>query len=743
MADGASAAQPAPPVHVVILQVSDAQGIVWQRFFHGDSGQSTGQVNRTFARGISVFPGPTEAETRIAICGETFDLRIPYGQGQVNSSSLGTEASGFIAVYDGDGNLLWTYHFYGEDAFAGTVMTDVSLHVDSRSGTAKDVVTYCGMSRNGVFVGVPPVQPSTMAPLRPFAAPPPLGTDLYPAGDTHNQIAGSPISTHEWDGVIGRLSAPHAPTALPAPVTRVFHSIVGGLGRDALFGITERTMDVFAVVGVTMTSPLPPSQSAIVFPLTRPQWNGAPLTLYPNTYMHGVVAEFDASGTRASPPQPLQLTGSTLIGGPGAHTVARDVLWHGGRYYVVGSTDDPQFLAGFAGPFVASPGSPSSGYVVTTTSPGGAFEYASHCPQSTSGGVCATGAVGVAAWNEYPDHVAILGWVQKEANGPRNLVVVSLFHDSLPPATTPHLDLVRQYDILSGGDEVPAARDSDPGIVGWPLFSTGLNFSWGGSSSTFVSSYHAVGLSFGDPGGGGLGVDPRGLLTVVGSTTHPNYVPGSNPPQYLELYPVAPEGAKVARAMQPKNPPTPAGQDFDAIHSVVDMLPDGVCRSDRTGSCPAAGWAPSSGAAGGTTPVCALSQFGSILGTTPILKRMFVDYEGYPSPGQPVSLLVDQPPPASWVVLSGWQVGIPNNAPVLLTGHDVELWTMSGSGDLWIGAYAPTGGSLREAFGGSVFPGGATYMAQYVCLLAQPLAGTPCTAPDLTWAATPALVFSY
>lgn len=55
--------------------------------------------------------------------------------------------------------------------------------------------------------------------------------------------------------------------------------------------------------------------------------------------------------------------------------------------------------------------------------------------------------------------------------------------------------------------------------------------------------------------------------------------------------------------------------------------------------------------------------------------------------------------------------------------------------------YPPTGASLRESLG--VFVQSGTFMVQYVCLLSQPLAGTPCTAPDLTWAVSPALVFTY
>jgi len=196
-------------------------------------------------------------------------------------------------------------------------------------------------------------------------------------------------------------------------------------------------------------------------------------------------------------------------------------------------------------------------------------------------------------------------------------------------------------------------------------------------------------------------------------------------------------GARSAAVHPTQQPGVPA--PFDGVRSVIDFLPSGICRSDGTGLCPAPGWSPVGN--GGTTPACALASFGNILGTYPVLQRMFLDYEGLPVAGQPVSLLVDRPPPISWVVLSGWQVGVPVATPLI--DHDVELWGMTSGVPPYIGALAPTGGTVREMFGGSVVPPGFVYMVQYLCLLAVPLAGTPCTAPDLTWAATPAMVFSY
>jgi hypothetical protein len=98
-------------VLAAILQVTDAQGgIVWQRYFHGDGGAiAPATVLSTHARGISVFPGSTELETRIAICGETFDQRLPVNAAESGLNSNGPAGlsagitAGFLAVYNGAG----------------------------------------------------------------------------------------------------------------------------------------------------------------------------------------------------------------------------------------------------------------------------------------------------------------------------------------------------------------------------------------------------------------------------------------------------------------------------------------------------------------------------------------------------------------------------------------------------------------------------------------------------------------
>ncbi|MBL8730562.1 MAG: hypothetical protein JNM25_19245 [Planctomycetes bacterium] len=436
-----------------------------------------------------------------------------------------------------------------------------------------------------------------------------------------------------------------------------------------------------------------------------------------------MIAEFDASLTdlpAPGGPGPLLLTASTLIGasGPAVQTVARDVLWHGGLYYVVGSTTGQDFTIGI--PLDEATGLQSSlatGYLVATENPNQEFKYARYFPRHHNGEVSCL--IGVAAWNEYTDHVSVFGWVEPVMGGPKDLYVASLFQDTigLPPAQH-HLQILREQVIQSAGDEF-GGPDDRAGV----FVNTGLEATLGAGPSYL----HPPGL--GAPGGGGLSVDPRGLLTIVGSTRET--------PAGAAGYPVASSGRSAAtHPAQPLGVPRP----YDGVRSVVDLLPNGAFRSDRTGD-PMLGWLPVGN--GGTSPACALSSFGNLLGTTPVLQRMFLDYEGAPFPGAPVSLLVDRPPPASWVVASSWQVGVPSPTPVYLPDHDVEVWVVPGSAQATI-PMAPTGGSTRQVFTG--VPPGFNYLVQYVCLLAVPLPGPPvttCSGTDLTWATTPAMLFSY
>ncbi|HEX5052861.1 MAG TPA: hypothetical protein VFZ65_13885, partial [Planctomycetota bacterium] len=308
---------------VAVLQVSDQNGQLWQRYFHG-AGMGPGTTFSTFARGISVFPADAPMDTRIAICGETYDSTLPAAVTPPYGSFMNLSPTGFIAVYDGNGNLLWSYQFYGQDQNAQTAIADVSIRIDNLAVPPRDVVTYCGFSTNGVYQAVPG-NPTTMPPTLPFAPPAnPMGcSDLYAAGNVHNAF--SPlVPTNQWDGIVGRVSSPRNAVA----VTLDFHSIVGGANDDVLLGISEVDRDRFAVVGATRENVASGLNS--VFPLTRPWFTGTTPVCFATSpgLGLGVVMVFDAGPTRNN--QALALLGSTLIGSPNGQTVARDVLFHGG-----------------------------------------------------------------------------------------------------------------------------------------------------------------------------------------------------------------------------------------------------------------------------------------------------------------------------------------------------------------------------------------------------------------------------
>lgn len=146
---------------IAILQVIDSSGgIVWQRYFYGKTPGQTGGGLSTFGRAVAVFPGATPLETRIAICGETFDEFLPNAVTLPNTHFGNLYATGYLAVYDGVGNLKWTRQFYGQDVSGDTVITDVSIHVSN----GDDVVTYCGASTNGALVNSGITLQSTMPP---------------------------------------------------------------------------------------------------------------------------------------------------------------------------------------------------------------------------------------------------------------------------------------------------------------------------------------------------------------------------------------------------------------------------------------------------------------------------------------------------------------------------------------------------------------------------------------------------
>ncbi len=117
-------AQNSPDRQIVMLQQAGvADDIIgFQRFFYGSNPTAGTNVFRASnARAISVWPASDPLEMRLAICGETFDELLPesnvpggwQGAGVVGpAGALAT--AGFVAVFNGRGDLLWSHQFFGQ-----------------------------------------------------------------------------------------------------------------------------------------------------------------------------------------------------------------------------------------------------------------------------------------------------------------------------------------------------------------------------------------------------------------------------------------------------------------------------------------------------------------------------------------------------------------------------------------------------------------------------------------------------
>ena len=285
---------------VAVVQIAEPgqpDGIERQAFFFGVGSMFTGIVSReTVARAISVWPvvdangNLDRGATRIAICGDTFDpglpLQVTPDNGNWSSTFPGT---GFIAVLDGLGNLHWSRHFFSEESLSTTTITDVSIRVEEdAAGMLTDFVTFCGMTSAGNPITCTTQPPTTISPVAPFVAPPPVGGDIYTGGDTDNGV--------QFDGMVGRVSAPHLaapPLPLPAPpapppVNVDFLSLVGGAGADVLLGISQRSLSEFVVTGTTR------SGSGFFPPCSAPAGNTYPLT---TTAAFGGTVDFSSLAT--------------------------------------------------------------------------------------------------------------------------------------------------------------------------------------------------------------------------------------------------------------------------------------------------------------------------------------------------------------------------------------------------------------------------------------------------------------
>ncbi|HEX5053268.1 MAG TPA: hypothetical protein VFZ65_15945, partial [Planctomycetota bacterium] len=702
----------APPSlgrQVVMLQEAGTadQTIGFQRYYYGTNTDMSFHGNN--ARGISVWPAATRADTRIAICGETFDEMLPRGNSPGTQAPAGwpgwyagpinmqPSSAGFIAMFDGDGTLQWSHQFFGPGTGQFCAITDVSVRVGPTvDGQMTDYVTFCGISTYGNASGGPNAN-LTLTVEKPFAAPTgPSPVCPNAAGGATNNGPG------QWDGIVGRLS--HVHSAPGTPATAEYLSILGGVQQDGLFGIADIDEQHFAVVGSTGFTPAVGVGNA-QFPVTYSLPGACPGLVNASA---GVVAVFRAD------PAALVLESSTLIGSlaPFTNTVARDILvqraW--GSFgepalIVVGSTDDPNlhvFLrtGGLSFAPQAAHGGGVDGFVLAglyIPAPLVGWTHGTY-----RGGTGYDYLSGVQGWNEFYDHFAVAGVINPP--GTNSDIDVASFYR--PPAAGP-LTLLTQARIGSTGPDVPAAM--------------------GTFNATGQGNFVTFGL--GDPAGGGVTVDPTSRVNVVGSS-------GINAIGAVSNYPV------TSPLTMPPGPPGrgSTSQFDDAVRTAFDLLPPGVGRTDGTGRIVAGGPAggyPTGGYFGGTTPECALTPFGHQIGLTdpqvpPATPRMLLDFEGQlPLPGMTsnVAIVVSRHSAVSASALSivALQLGFPGLAPgganafePVALPEGVLMWVPNAP-VLFSAAPNPAWEAIRFPLTLPVAP--ATFTVQVVCFLLTPIHG--------------------
>jgi hypothetical protein len=515
-----------------------------------------------------------------------------------------------------------------------------------------------------------------------------------------------------------------------------FHAVVGGREQDGLWGLIELPDDRFVVVGSTAKvagSVGPHDHPFTILPASisgQPGW--------PNVdHCLATVLVFDASNTRnVSGPDRLILESSISLGRAGvlsgavrAATVARDI--HAAyaahpalpdpashRLAIVGSTNDSMMMNG-VGPGVAVPSvafqGPTDGFLLV------AQDIPSFFPLVLSGEFQGkagqSGWCGVHSWSEFLDHITVAGWTEPEV-GNQDLELVSFLVDTTV-APSFALRELRRGTIPTPAVEIPAAMGT--AVATSPPFPA-------------VTNWMDSGL--GSPAGGGIAMDERGRVQVVGSTD-PGLAGSSS-------FPVEPVGDPLARAWL---------SGVDAVRAVVSMLPPGVGRTDRSGQqihnlgvIPAA----PAGFTGSTTPTSHLLPTGLRPITDPPqpcpLRRLLIDWEG-PEPGPslpppstcptcpatPQHFLIVDRPPETWQLLgSVVQFGVPTAPTALIPGLDIEDWVPFGVPTSMLIA----SGQLSVRIPLLLPPGtGLTFSAQVFLLWDR------CSAPSL--AATPAIVFSY
>lgn len=707
---------------VAVIQIAEPgqpAGIRGQAYFHGTGTLFQGTLHAsTFARAISVWPSEDLSEMRIAICRSTRDASLPKSPTPPNlAANTGAIApdTGFIAVYDGNLSLMWSRHFYNGHNSTHSTITDLSIRVEEDSNQQlRDYVTYCGATTRNSAVAL-----STMTPEKPFPAPTPS------AGNTYTDGQGPGILADNWDGMVGRVSSPHLSTAPTSPTVDLdFHSVFGGTGHDALLGLSQRSLDDFVVVGVTSHN----SPDPIALPLLQVGMFAGGVASFGSLqgWTLGVVARFIFPAGSSN----LILLGSRVIGSPNSVTIARDVLWvdtPGGQdpIYVVGSTDfsalaletwrDPtQPVGSFSGS--------SSGFLLAVDE-----GFPIQDPQASLptyawlagryvtppvGQHVASGAMGVANWNEYSDHIAVSGWVEyPQVLGAEvsRMLVSSCFRS---PVYADGIEEFRTHQVgIPAGLPAPlTARRDYPGAHS----QTQNAFN---SAAPFIAAFD------GPLAGGGMAVDEHGSATVVGNTLG---AIAAVPPN-----PAIPSIAIVGPPAETRGSQL-AGQLTDAVRVVVDMLPYGVHRTR-----------PLTSTVQGTTPDCALSKFGNTLGVA-ALNRMFIDVEGTPGPGAMISLLVDRPVSGSFAISALW-IGFPSPTPIP-SFPGIDVW--GNSSTPWTLVSLPLDSSIRVPLPSPLPTTSSDFTFQAISLfLPTDFCALPaCTCPGAqVWdsAASPGLVISY
>ncbi|MEQ1632226.1 MAG: hypothetical protein ABL997_07615 [Planctomycetota bacterium] len=617
-----------------------------QRYFFGSSPVAQ-NLRSTNARGISVWPASNQLDTRVVICGETYDQTLPLSQDTVVGypNAAGNNATGFIAVYDGALTLLWTHHFFGTNSLGECAVTDLSVRVVPVDGGGfRDVITYCGIST----FGSPATGNASLTPVLPFPAPTfpspcGAGSRAWAIGNTDNGAG-------QWDGFVGRLSRDH--TAAGA-TTVEFHSVVGGSQQDGLFGLSELEDGKFAVVGSSA------SAGTVSAALACP----GVCVLAADTYCVGTVMVFDASPVALG--APLELDAVDAIGQPGEmSTVARDVIAQpgsnvpfGGPVFpntlmVVGSTNDGSIAGDHFLQQTAFSG-PTDGFIATYSNPGvvSAGLGLERFGVEFQGLPGPSGYTGVNAWNEYANHAVATGFVEEdESPGTNDIDVASYYMYTVGYPSPPVLGL----RLLTRG-QISGTGEDRPTAVGVQ------EVTQGGVSLAFQT------FGLGNHAGGGVSQGSSGRVQVVGTTRSLDF-----------------PDAGTLGAGRPRSTalPTPGlATNEDAVRSVLDLMPFGVRRTDGTGnSINLAGLVfPPPSTDGGTTPPCSLNPFGLQFGENPPdQRRRLLDFEGPPpAAGTSAGIVVVRTPPTAGWTLAAIQIGFPGspglNLPLLV--NSAEIWT--------------------------------------------------------------------